>query len=372
MKFEVRAKDGEARMGLLQTPHGAVQTPVFMPVGTGGAVKALTQDHLYALDPELILCNTYHLMLRPGVDLIEQMGGLHRFIGWDRPILTDSGGFQIFSLASIRKVSEDGVEFQSHLDGSRHVLSPEKSVQIQERMGVDIAMAFDECPAADLDRDAVRISMELTHRWAQRCLTARRGVSALFGIVQGGRFPDLRSESAAVIGSLPFDGFAIGGVSVGEPKEQMLETMKATAPLLPPDRPRYLMGVGTPEDLVEGVATGIDMFDCVLPTRNARNGSLFTSVGKLSIKNARFQKDSSPLDPECACVTCRSVSRAYLRHLYLNDEIAASVYNTIHNLSFYLDLMKRIRQSVASKTFGAFRTAFLARARDADPELALS
>ena len=372
MSFEIRASDGLARNGLMQTRHGFVQTPVFMPVGTAGAVKALTRDHLYGLDPEIILCNTYHLMLRPGVDLIEDMGGLHRFVNWDRAILTDSGGFQVFSLASIRKVSENGVEFQSHLDGARHLLTPEKSIEIQERMGADIAMAFDECPPADLDREATATSMELTHRWAHRCIAARRGVSALFGIVQGGRFPDLRRESAAFIGSLPFDGFAIGGVSVGEPKEQMLETMRATAPLLPLERPRYLMGVGTPEDLLEGVAAGIDMFDCVLPTRNARNGTLFTSEGRLSIKNARFQKDDSPLDPACLCLTCRSVSRAYLRHLYISDEIAASVYNTIHNLSFYLDLMRRIRQSIASKSFGAFRAGFLTRARETESEPTLS
>lgn len=361
IRFEIESRDGEARHGLIVTPHGSVQTPVFMPVGTLGAVKALTVDHLRELDPEIILCNTYHLMLRPGADLVEHLGGLHRFISWERTILSDSGGFQLFSLASIRKVTEEGVDFQSHIDGSRHFLSPERSIEIQEQMGVDIAMAFDECPAAELDHDAVRQSMEMTHRWALRSLQARRGGTALFGIVQGGNFPDLRRESAAHISSLPFDGVAIGGVSVGEPKEQMLDTMRLTAPLLPAEKPRYLMGVGTPEDLVEGVAAGIDMFDCVLPTRNARNGTLFTSQGKISIKNARYLKDDSPLDPACSCLTCRSISRAYLRHLYVNDEIAASVYNTIHNLSFYLDLMRSIRQAIASKSFRLFRETFLAK-----------
>jgi queuine tRNA-ribosyltransferase len=366
--FQISHREGDARRGLLHTSRGEVQTPVFMPVGTLGAVKALTVDHLRQLNPEIILCNTYHLMLRPGVEVIEELGGLHRFISWDRPILTDSGGFQVFSLASIRKVSDAGVEFQSHLDGSRHFLSPERSVEIQERMGVDIAMAFDECPPAELEREEVRKSMELTHHWAERSLVARRGKSALFGIVQGGSFVDLRRQSAAFITSLGFDGFAIGGVSVGEPKPRMLDTMRLTAALLPADKPRYLMGVGTPQDLVQGVAAGIDMFDCVLPTRNARNGSLFTSQGRISIKNARFQNDDSPLDPECSCLTCRSVSRAYLRHLYVNDEIAAAVYNTIHNLSFYLDLMRRIRQSIASNSFGAFGEAFLRSAADAEAE----
>lgn len=368
LHFEISTRDGGARRGVLETSRGLVQTPVFLPVATAGAVKALTADQLRQLDPELLLCNTYHLMLRPGLEVIEQLGGLHRFISWDGPILTDSGGFQVFSMASIRKVTDAGVEFQSHLDGSRHFLSPERSVAMQERMGVDIAMAFDECPPAGLSRDEVERSMELTHHWAERSLAARRGPSALFGIVQGGSDLELRQQSAAFITALGFDGFAIGGVSVGEPKSQMLQTLRVTAPLLPEEKPRYLMGVGTPEDLVEGVAAGIDMFDCVLPTRNARNGSLFTSQGRISIRNARYQRDGSPLDPECGCLTCRSVSRGYLRHLYLSDEIAAAVYNTIHNLSFYLDLMRRIRQSIASNSFAAFRDSVLARAADAEPE----
>jgi queuine tRNA-ribosyltransferase len=288
-------------------------------------------------------------------------------MGWDRAVLTDSGGFQLFSLASIRKIREEGVEFRSHIDGSPWFLSPESSVGIQTRMGVDIAMAFDECPAYGLSHAEVEKSMMLTHRWAKRSLAART-TSALFGIVQGGVYLDLRKRSVEEIASMSFDGIAIGGVSVGEPKEEMFEVVDFTAPLLPADRPRYLMGVGTPEDLVNGVAAGIDMFDCVMPTRNARNGTLFTSSGKISIKNARFADDERPLDPDCRCTTCTTVSRAYLRHLFVNDEIAASVYNTIHNVSFYLDLMRAIRQAIASSSFGTFREAFLTRVASGEKE----
>lgn len=330
-----------------------------MPVGTAASVKSLTTEQLTRLGPQIMLCNTYHLMLRPGVELLEELGGLHRFMGWNGAVLSDSGGFQIFSLASIRKIREEGVEFRSHIDGSSHFLSPEIATGIQERMGVDIAMAFDECPAYGLSRDEVAASMELTHRWAARCISARTGRSALFGIVQGGVHPDLRAVSASQITSLPFDGFAIGGLSVGEPKEEMMSMLSVTAPLLPTHRPRYLMGVGTPEDLIEGVAAGIDMFDCVMPTRNARNGTLFTSAGKLQIRNARYRNDPRPLDPECSCPTCLHVSRAYLRHLYTSGEIAAAVYATIHNVSFYLDLMAGIRHSIASNSFGEFRRSFL-------------
>lgn len=366
LQFKVTSAQGAARRGELKTARGTIQTPVFMPVGTVAAVKGLTVDQLRELDPEIILCNTYHLMLRPGVELLEKLGGVHRFMSWDRPILSDSGGFQVFSLSSIRRIREEGVEFRSHIDGSPYFLSPEESISIQCRMGVDIAMAFDECPAAGLDEAAVERSMELTHRWARRSLDARRGPTALFGIVQGGIVPRLRQRSVEAISSLPFDGIAIGGLSVGESKEAMLDTVRFTAALLPADRPRYLMGVGTPEDLVEGVAAGVDMFDCVMPTRNARNGTLFTSGGRVSIKNARYREDEGPLDPECECPTCRSVSRAYLRHLYVAGEIAASVYNTIHNLWYYLDLMRRIRHSVASNSFDAFRGEFLARSREGE------
>ena len=368
LSFTISHTDGAARRGEIVTRHGTIQTPVFMPVGTRASVKGLTTDQLQRLGPEIILNNTYHLMLRPGVDLIEKLGGVHRFMGWDRAVLTDSGGFQLFSLASIRKVREEGVDFRSHIDGAPYFLSPETSVGIQTRMGVDIAMAFDECPAYGLSHAEVEKSMLLTHRWARRSLAARTGASALFGIVQGGVHLDLRKRSVEEIASMDFDGVAIGGVSVGEPKQEMFEVVDFTAPLLPADRPRYLMGVGTPEDLVNGVAAGIDMFDCVMPTRNARNGTLFTSEGKISIRNARFAGDEGPLDPECGCTTCTTVSRAYLRHLYTSDEIAASVYNTIHNVSFYLDLMRAIRQSIASNSFGTFRDSFLSRAAGGEKE----
>jgi queuine tRNA-ribosyltransferase len=384
VKFHLIHQDGAARLGQIETPHGVVNTPVFMPVGTRASVKSLTTDQLQRLGsnaqpaqhpapstqhsapgagpggPQIILNNTYHLMLRPGVDLVEKLGGVHKFMGWNGAVLTDSGGFQLYSLASIRKIREEGVEFRSHIDGSPYFLTPEGSVEIQTRMGVDIAMAFDECPAHGLSHSEVEKSMLLTHRWAKRSLSART-TSALFGIVQGGVHLDLRKRSVEEIAALDFDGIAIGGVSVGESKEEMFSVVDFTAPLLPAEKPRYLMGVGTPEDLVNGVAAGIDMFDCVMPTRNARNGSLFTSNGKIHIKNAKYAADERPLDPRCSCVTCTTVSRAYLRHLYANDEIAASVYNTIHNLSFYLDLMGAIRQAIASNSFNSFREAFLSR-----------
>jgi queuine tRNA-ribosyltransferase len=356
LSFRLLKTDGAARRGEITTPHGTIQTPVFMPVGTLASVKSLTTDQLRALGPEIILNNTYHLMLRPGVDLLEKLGGVHKFMSWDRAVLSDSGGFQVFSLSAIRKVREEGVEFRSHIDGSTHFLSPERSIEIQTKMGVDIAMAFDECPAYGWTREEVERSMELTHRWAKRCIAARTTRdTGLFGIVQGGIYPDLRKRSVEEIASLDFEGIAIGGLSVGEPKDEMLETLRYTAPLLPADRPRYLMGVGTPGDLVNGVAAGIDMFDCVMPTRNARNGSLFTSEGKVAIKNAQYAADERPLDPNCACLTCRTVSRAYLRHLFMNDEIAGLVYNTIHNVSFYLDLMKRMRSAIEMGTFEEFR-----------------
>ena len=366
MRFTVSNTDGAARRGQITTAHGTIETPVFMPVGTLASVKSLTTEQLEQLGPEIILNNTYHLMLRPGVELIEQLGGVHRFQSWKRAILTDSGGFQVFSLSKIRKVREEGVEFRSHIDGSLHFLSPERSIDLQQRMGVDIAMAFDECAPHGWTREQVEASMEMTHRWAKRSLQAsglgpRASDTALFGIVQGGVHHDLRKRSVDEICAMDFDGIAIGGVAVGESKEEMLDTMRFTAPMLPADRPRYLMGVGTPEDLFDGVEAGIDMFDCVMPTRNARNGSLFTSRGKVAIKNAQYATDDGPLDPDCSCLTCRTVSRAYLRHLYVNDEIAASVYNTIHNLWFYLDLMRGMRQAIASNSFAAFRAGVLSR-----------
>jgi queuine tRNA-ribosyltransferase len=366
--FTLLHEDGSARRGRIATRHGTIETPVFMPVGTRASVKGLTTDQLASLGPEIVLCNTYHLMLRPGIELLEQLGGVHEFMGWKGAVLSDSGGFQLFSLASIRKIREEGVELRSHIDGTKFFLSPEASVDMQTRMGVDIAMAFDECPAHGISKAEVERSLGLTHRWAKRSLEARRGASALFGIVQGGTHLDLRKRSVEEIAALDFDGMAIGGLSVGEPKEEMLDTLRFTAPLLPPDRPRYLMGVGTPADLLDGVAAGIDMFDCVMPTRNARNGTLFTSAGKIAIKNARFAADKRSLDPACSCTTCRTVSRAYLRHLFINGEIAALVYNTIHNVSFYLDLMGGIRHSIASNSFGAFRESFLSRFADGEAD----
>jgi queuine tRNA-ribosyltransferase len=380
--FTLAHVDGAARRGEFRTPHGAVATPAFMPVGTQGAVKALRNADLEALGAEIILGNTYHLFLRPGDALIARRGGLHRFIGWERPILTDSGGFQVFSLAGRRVVSEEGARFRSHLDGALHLLTPEGAVDIQARLGSDIAMVFDECLAYPAERDAVAASMQRSVRWARRCrerLGAIRGGpmadvapsnsgQAQFGIVQGGVFQDLRDESAEATVAIGFDGYAIGGLSVGEPSDVMYAIVEATARRLPSSQPRYLMGTGTPEDLVECVARGIDMFDCVMPTRNARNGQLFTSEGRLNIKNLRFAEDDSPLDPRCGCYTCRHHSRAYLRHLYLAGEMTAGVLNTLHNLSYYLDLMRRIREAIAFNAFEKFRQEFLRSASRLSPD----
>jgi queuine tRNA-ribosyltransferase len=344
-----------------------------MPVGTQGAVKAMRHADLLELDAQIILGNTYHLFLRPGDELIGRRGGLHRFIGWTRPVLTDSGGYQVFSLADRRVISEDGAQFRSHLDGSLHMLTPERAVDIQARLGSDIAMVFDECVAYPADRDAVAASMERSVRWARRCrerLAELRNGSvagvavtnpgqAQFGIVQGGVFQDLRDESAAATLAIGFEGYAIGGLSVGEPAYLMYSVVADTARRLPADRPRYLMGTGTPEDLVECVARGIDMFDCVMPTRNARNGQLFTSEGRINIKNARYAEDDRPPDAVCGCYTCRTHSRAYLRHLYMAGEMTAGALNTLHNLSFYLDTMRRIREAIRLRIFENFRQEFL-------------
>jgi len=368
--FTLHGTDGAARRGEFHTPHGVVQTPAFMPVGTQGTVKAALHRDLLDAGAEIILGNTYHLLLRPGDELIARRGGLHRFIGWNRPMLTDSGGFQIFSLAERRVIREEGAEFQSHLDGSRHVLTPEGAVDIQARLGSDIAMVLDECLSYPATRDQASSSMQRSVRWARRCRDRfsaldRAGVDvsnpgqALFGIVQGGVFQDLRDESAAATVAIGFEGYAIGGLSVGEPVEVMYSVSEQTAKALPVDRPRYLMGAGTPEDLVECVARGIDMFDCVMPTRNARNGQLFTSEGRINIKNARHAEDDRPLDPACGCYTCRHHSRAYLRHLYMAGEMTAGALNTLHNLTFYLDTMRRIRDAIAFRTFDTFRQGFL-------------
>ena len=371
--FTLRMTDGSARLGEFTTPHGVVQTPAFMPVGTQGAVKAMLHRDVADLGAEIILGNTYHLYLRPGDELIARCGGLHRFIGWNRPILTDSGGFQVFSLAARCAISEEGADFQSHLDGSRHLLTPERATDIQSRLGSDVAMVLDECLALPATRDQVAVSMQRSIRWAERCrrrLEELRSGSvrdvagtnrgqAQFGIVQGGLFPDLRRESAEATVAIGFEGYAIGGLSVGESIDEMYAVAGETASHLPRDQPRYLMGVGTPEDLVECVARGIDMFDCVLPTRNARNGQLFTSQGRLNIKNARYAEDEGPVDPACGCYTCRHHSRAYLRHLYVAGEITASALNTLHNLSFYLDTLRRIRDAIAFRTFDKFRQEYL-------------
>jgi queuine tRNA-ribosyltransferase len=371
--FTLLANDGAARLGEVRTPHGVVQTPAFMPVGTQGSVKAMRQRDLEETGAQIILGNTYHLYLRPGDQLIARRGGLHRFIGWPHPILTDSGGYQVFSLAGRRKIDEQGAEFRSHLDGSVHRLSPESAVDIQARLGSDIAMVLDECLAYPASRDETAQSMERSVRWAARCraqfAAIRDGVridvgatnpgQAQFGIVQGGVLQDLRGQSAAATVAIGFEGYAIGGLSVGEPIDVMYGVVSDTARLLPSDQPRYLMGTGTPEDLVECVALGIDMFDCVLPTRNARNGQLFTSEGRINIKNARYAEDDGPIDPTCGCYTCRTHSRAYLRHLYLAGEMTAGTLNTLHNLTFYLDTMRRIREAISLRTFDKFRQEFL-------------
>ncbi|HEX5702957.1 MAG TPA: tRNA guanosine(34) transglycosylase Tgt [Pyrinomonadaceae bacterium] len=372
LEFQVQARDGEARAGILTTRRGEIETPVFMPVGTAGTVKGIRFEELEAadLDARIILGNTYHLWLRPGIEVIKACGGLHNFIGWERAMLTDSGGFQVWSLAEIRKVTEEGTEFRSHIDGALCFLSPEISMEVQTVLGAEIAMAFDECPPGQIDPDAARRSMELTLRWAQRSKEAHlelqsRAVGtalsegqALFGILQGASHLDLRRESLERTVEIGFDGYAIGGLSVGEEKPVMLEIIEDIAPRMPVDQPRYLMGVGTPEDLVESVARGIDMFDCVLPTRNGRTGQAFTSRGKLNIKNARFAADKRPLDEACPCSVCRRHSRAYLRHLYLAGEMLASILLTHHNLAFFLDTMRHVRQAIRSGQFAQFRREF--------------
>ncbi len=360
--FVVEARDGRARAGVLETPHGTVETPVFMPVGTAGAVKAVSHRELRELGASILLANTYHLMLRPGDELVARLGGLHGFTGWRGPFLTDSGGYQVFSLAALRQLDEEGVRFRSHIDGTAYLLSPERSLEIQQRLGADIVMAFDECPPGDAPREVVAEATARTTRWAARSRQAqRRDDQWLFGIVQGGAHLELRETSARDLLELDFPGYAIGGLSVGEPKPARERVLERLDPILPEERPRYLMGVGTPEDLIEAVARGVDMFDCVLPTRNARNGQLFTRRGRLSIRNARFREDPSPPDPECRCPTCRSVSRAYLRHLHLSNEMNAATLASVHNLSFYVDMMQAMRQSIRLFRFQEWRRETLRR-----------
>lgn len=353
--FELFSTDDKAREGVFHTAHGSVETPVFMPVGTQATVKAMTPEMLESLKSQIILSNTYHLHMRPGEKLIASLGGLHAFMAWNRPILTDSGGYQAFSLARLMKINDDGLYFSSHLDGSRHMLTPEKAVEIQEDLNSDIMMCLDECVAYPSPREYVDTSVQRTTLWAQRCLQARKSRNALFGIIQGGIYPDLRVRSAQEMSSLPFDGIAVGGLSVGEGHGLMMEALKLTLPHLPADKPRYLMGVGTPKDIVEAVARGVDMFDCVLPTRNARNGMLFTRKGKITVKQARYRDDPRPPDEDCQCYTCRNFSLAYLRHLYTSGEILGSILNTTHNLYFYLELMSDIRHSIRENIFPNFR-----------------
>jgi queuine tRNA-ribosyltransferase len=359
LKFELLRRDGEARRGKLSLAHGVVETPVFMPVGTYGTVKALSPANLVECGAQIVLGNTFHLWLRPGLEVIAAHGGLHRFMGWDRPLLTDSGGFQVFSLGELRKISEDGVRFQSPVNGDVCVLTPEESMRIQQVLNSDIVMIFDECtpyPATEAEAES---SMRLSLRWAQRSKTAHEGnPNALFGIVQGGMYEALRDISVQGLTKIGFDGYAVGGLSVGEPKEDMLRILTHVAPQLPQDKPRYLMGVGTPADLVSAVARGIDMFDCVLPTRNARNGWIFTSEGTIKLRNARYKEDLRPLDGACACYTCGHFTRAYLHHLQRVNEILGAQLNTLHNVHYYQSLMATIRTSIEEGTFGALASAY--------------
>jgi queuine tRNA-ribosyltransferase len=375
IEFEILARDGEARAGLLKTQRGVIETPVFMPVGTAGTVKGVRFEELEGddLDARIILGNTYHLWLRPGIETIKACGGLHRFIGWNRAVLTDSGGFQVWSLGALRKISEAGTEFRSHIDGALCFLSPEVSMEIQTILGADIAMVFDECAPGEATHDEARVSMELTARWAKRSrvafdrLQAERataaGKQALFGIVQGSSHADLRRESLERTVEIGFAGYAIGGLSVGEEKPVMFDIVETIAPLMPVQQPRYLMGVGTPEDLIECVARGVDMFDCVLPTRNGRTGQAFTSRGKLNVKNAQWIRDERPLDEACSCAVCRRHSRAFIRHLYLSGEMLAGMLLTHHNLAFFLDTMRRVRQAIRSGEFTSFRQEYIENIR---------
>ncbi len=363
-RFELVKTDGAARLGRMLTAHGPVDTPAFMPVATQGSVKSLATSDLLAAGAQIVLANTYHLMLRPGHELVRELGGLHRFMGWDGPILTDSGGFQVFSLSKLRRIGEEGVEFRSHVDGSLRTLTPESCVAVQHALGVDVLHPLDECLAHPATAAETERSLGLTERWLARAIAAHRAAGspgALFGIVQGGAYAPLRRRAVEAIGALDLPGHSIGGLAVGEPKPVMYAITELVAGLLPADRPRYLMGVGKPPDLVEAVARGVDLFDCVLPTRNARNGQAFTPDGPLNIGNARFTRDGSPLDPECPCEGCRRFSRAYLRHLFAARELLAYRALTLHNLTFYLGLMRDMRRAVADGAFGGFRSRFLAR-----------
>ncbi len=366
MKFERLQSDGVARRGRLSFRRGVVDTPAFMPVGTHGSVKAMTPEELRSVGSQIILGNTFHLMLRPGVEVISAHGGLHGFMHWDGPILTDSGGFQVFSLKSLREISEEGVEFRSPVDGDLVRLTPETSIEVQHELDADVVMVFDECTQYPVDREAARRSMELSLRWARRSRDTfdrvkegSDGDSVLFGIVQGGIYPELRRESLQGLTEIGFDGYALGGLAVGEPEDERLEVLEDIEPTLPVERPRYLMGVGTPDDLIKAVARGMDLFDCVIPTRHARNGQLFTSAGKINLRNSRYRADTAPPDPDCACDTCRHYSRAYLSHLHRCNEILGARLATIHNLYYYQALMAEIRQAITEARFQGFMAAWL-------------
>ena len=355
-----KCKQTGARLGIVHTPHGSFETPAFMPVGTQATVKCMSPDELKEIRAGIILSNTYHLYMRPGSELIREAGGLHRFMNWDRPILTDSGGFQVFSLSDLRNITEEGVTFRSHIDGSKHMFTPELAIKIQNDLGSDIIMAFDECIPYPADHDYAKKSMERTTRWAERCREAHKDTDkqALFGIVQGGVYEDLREKSARDLVKLDFPGYAIGWLSVGEPAQDMYRILECTVPLLPEDRPRYLMGVGSPDYLVEGAIRGIDMFDCVLPTRIGRNGTVMTSEGRIIVRDAKYARDFSPLDPKCDCYACRNFTRAYIRHLLKAQEILGLRLTTLHNLKFLLDLMTRVRQAIMEDRLGDFREVF--------------
>lgn len=358
-KFELLARQGSARAGIFHTPHGDLLTPVFAPVGTQATVKAVTPAQLEEIGAQLVLANTYHLYLRPGADLVAEMGGLHEFMQWKKAILTDSGGFQVFSLTDIRTVDDDGVTFKSHIDGSMHRLTPEKSIEVQEQLGADIIMAFDEC-APPYERKYIEAAMQRTHQWAERCLKAKsRPDQALFGIVQGGVFPDLRTQSAEFIASLGFEGHAVGGLSVGETKDEMNAMLEVVDPILPADKPRYLMGVGSPEDLINGIRRGIDLFDCVLPTRLARHQAAMTPTGRLNMMNAVFARDQRPIVEDCGCYTCRHFTRAYIRHLIVAKEMLAATLLSIHNIHTLLEITRQARQAIIDGCFDSFASAFL-------------
>ena len=362
IKYELikTCKQTGARLGKVHTPHGSFDTPIFMPVGTLATVKTMSPEELVEMNAQIILSNTYHLWLRPGEDIVKEAGGLHNFMNWDRPILTDSGGFQVFSLSKIRDITEEGVHFRHHLSGEKLFFSPEKAMQVQNDLGPDIMMVLDECPPYPATYDYMEKSVNRTSRWAERCLEAhqRKEDQALFGIIQGGEFKDLRKQSAKDLISLDFPGYAIGGLSVGEPKDIMYDVLEATTPLMPSDKPRYLMGVGSADSLIEGAIRGVDMFDCVLPTRIARNGTCMTSKGRLVVRNAKYARDFSPIDENCDCYTCRNYSRAYIRHLINTNEIFGFRLTTYHNLYFLLELMKQVRNAISEDRLGDFREAF--------------